>query len=112
MVQCWSVGLLSERSMSSDVSFSLKWQKKGSTQKEVLRNRERTIAPCPSLTSTKIYSTKKLRTMCLSAYCLKSSRRLEIQILVCYKVSFNLSNETSFELVASAMAEKNNAKVD
>ena len=59
-----------------------------------------------------IYSTKKLRKMCSSAYYNKSSGELEIQILVCYKVSFYLSNEASFELVASAMAEKTNVKVD
>ena len=59
-----------------------------------------------------IYSTKKLRKMCSSAYCNKSSKQLDIQTLVCYKVSFYLSNEASFELVASAVAEKNNAKID
>ena len=37
------------------------------------------------------------------------SEKLEIQTLVCYKVSFYLS---SFELVALAVAEKNNVKVD
>ena len=50
--------------------------------------------------------------MCSSAYYNKSSKELEIQILVCYKASFYLSNEASFELVASAVAEKNNVKVD
>ena len=50
--------------------------------------------------------------MCSSAYCSKSGGELEIQILVCYKVSFYLSNEASFELVASAVAGKNNVKVD
>ena len=59
------------------------------------------------------YSTKKkLRKMCSSAYCNKFSKKLEIQTLVHYKVSFCLSNEASFELVASAMAEENNVKVD
>ena len=53
-----------------------------------------------------IYSTKKLRKMCSSDYYNKSSKELEIQNLVCYKVSFYLSNEVSFELVASAVAEK------
>ena len=55
---------------------------------------------------------KKLRKMCSSAYCNKSSKTLEIQTLVYYKVSFCLPNEASFELVASAVAEKNNVKVD
>ena len=50
--------------------------------------------------------------MCSSAYCNKSSRKLEIQTLVCYKVSFYLSNEASFEVVALAVAGKNNVKVD
>ena len=50
--------------------------------------------------------------MCSSAYCSKSSRELEIKILICYKVSFYLSNEASFKLVASAVAGKNNVKVD
>ena len=50
--------------------------------------------------------------MCSSASCNKSSKKLEIQILVCYKVSFYPSNQTSFELVASAVAGKNNVKVD
>ena len=50
--------------------------------------------------------------MCSSTYCNKSSKELEIQTLVCYKVSFYLSNEASFEVVASAVAEKNNVKVD
>ena len=59
-----------------------------------------------------LYSTKKLRKMCSSAYCSKYSRELEIQILECYKVSFDRSNETSFKLVASAVAGKNNVKVD
>ena len=55
---------------------------------------------------------KKLRKICSSAYCNKSSEKLEIQTLVCYKVSFCLSDEASFELVASAVAEKNNVKID
>ena len=59
-----------------------------------------------------IYPTKKLRKMCSSAYCNKSSKTLEIQTLVYYKVSFCLPNEASFEIVASAVAEKNNVKVD
>ena len=45
--------------------------------------------------------------MCSSAYCNKSNKELEIQTLVCYKVSFYLSNEASFEVVASAVAGKN-----
>ena len=40
------------------------------------------------------------------------SKKLEIQTSVCYKVSFHLSNEASFELVASAVTGKNNVKVD
>ena len=59
-----------------------------------------------------VYSTKKLRKMCSSTYFNKSSKELEIQTLVCYKVYFYLSNEASFEVVASAVAEKNNVKVD
>ena len=59
-------------------------------------------APIRGLLS--IYSTKKLRKICSSAYYNKSSKELEIQTLVCYKVSFYLSNEVSFELVASAVA--------
>ena len=55
---------------------------------------------------------KMLRKICSSAYCNKSSKKLEIQTLVCYKVYFYLSHEASFELVASAVAEKNNVKVD
>ena len=55
---------------------------------------------------------KKLRKMCSSAYCNKSSRELEMLTLVCYKVSFYLSNEVSFEVVASAVAGKNSVKVD
>ena len=55
---------------------------------------------------------KKLRKMCSSAYCNKSRKKLEIQIILCYKVSFYLSNEVSFELVALAVAGKNNVKVD
>ena len=43
---------------------------------------------------------------------LQSSENLEIQTLVCFNVSFYLSNEASFELVASAGAGKNNVKVD
>ena len=50
--------------------------------------------------------------MCSSAYCNKSRKELEIQFLVCYKVSFYLSNDASFELIASAVAGKNNVKVD
>ena len=50
--------------------------------------------------------------MCSSASCNKSSKELEIQILVSYKVSFYLSNHASFERVASAVAGKNNVKVD
>ena len=49
--------------------------------------------------------------MCPSAYCKKSRTKLEIQTLACYKVSFHLSNEASFELVASAVAGKNSVKV-
>ena len=49
--------------------------------------------------------------MCSSAYCNKSSTKLEIQTLVCYKVSFHLSNEASFEHAASAVAGKNSVKV-
>ena len=59
-----------------------------------------------------IYSTKKLRKMCSRAYCYRSSKELEIQTLVCYKVSFYLSNEVSFEVVASAVAGNDNVKVD
>ena len=54
---------------------------------------------------------KKLRKMCSSAYCNRSSKT-EIQTLVCYKVSFYLSDEASFDLVASAVAGKNNVTVD
>ena len=50
--------------------------------------------------------------MCSSDSCNKSSKELEIQTLVCYKVSFYLSNEASFELVASAVAGKNNVEID
>ena len=50
--------------------------------------------------------------MCSIAYCNKSSKTLEIQTLVCYKVSFYLSNEASFKFVASSVAGKNNVKVD
>ena len=46
--------------------------------------------------------------MCSSAYCNKSRKELEIQTLVCYKVSFYLSDEASFEVVALAVAGKNN----
>ena len=61
---------------------------------------------CP-YTGTFVYIlNKKLRKICSSAYCNKSSKELEIQTLVCYKVSFYLSNEVSFELVASAVAWK------
>ena len=59
-----------------------------------------------------ILNKKKLRKMYSSAYCNKSSSKLEIQTLVCYKVAFYLSNEATFELVASAVAGKNNVKVD
>ena len=55
---------------------------------------------------------KKLRKMCSSAYCNKSSKKLVIQTLVCYKVSFYLSNEASLELVALAVAGENNVKVE
>ena len=55
---------------------------------------------------------KKLRKMCSSTYCNKPSKELEIQTLVCYKASFYLSNEASFEVVALAVAEKNDVKVD
>ena len=54
---------------------------------------------------------KKLRKMCSSVYCNKSSKVLEIQTLVSYKVSFYLSIEASLEVVASAVAGKNNVKV-
>ena len=57
-------------------------------------------------------STKKVKENVFKAYCNKSSKKLEIQTLVCYKVSFYFSNEASFELVALAVAEKNNVKVD
>ena len=50
--------------------------------------------------------------MCSSAYYKESSNELEIQILVCYNVSFYLFNEASFEFVASAGAGKNNVKID
>ena len=50
--------------------------------------------------------------MCSSAFCNKSGKDLEIQTLVCYKVSFYLSNEASFDVVAVAVAGKNNVKVD
>ena len=50
--------------------------------------------------------------MCSSAYCNKSSKESEIQILVSYKVSFYLSNDASFEREVSAVAGKNNVKVD
>ena len=58
---------------------------------------------CP-YTGTIVYILNKKA--CSSAYCNKSSKELEIQTLVCYKVSFYLSNEVSFELVASAVAWK------
>ena len=60
----------------------------------------------------KIYSTKKLRKMCSSAYYKKSSKGLEIQTSECYKLSSYLSNEFLLEHRAPAMAEKNNVKVD
>ena len=50
--------------------------------------------------------------MCSNTYCNESSKELEIQTLVSYKVSFHLSNEAPFEVVASAVAEKNNVEVD
>ena len=43
--------------------------------------------------------------MCSSAYYNKSSQELEIQTDVCYKVSFYISNEASFEIVASAVGQ-------
>ena len=64
------------------------------------------------LAYTCIYATQKVQEMCSSAYCNKSSKKLEIQTLVCYKVSFYLSNEVSFDLVALAVAGKNSVKVD
>ena len=46
------------------------------------------------------YSTKKLRKMCSRAYYNKSSKVLDGQTSEWYKVSFNLSNEAIFELIA------------
>ena len=50
--------------------------------------------------------------MCSSAYYSKSSKVLEIQTSEWYKVSFNLSNEALFELVAPGMAWKIIVKAD
>ena len=66
-----------------------------------------------SLSTLYIYSTKKLGKMCSIADCNESSKKLEIHTLVCYKVCFFIFlNETSLELAASAVAGKNNVKVD
>ena len=50
--------------------------------------------------------------MCSSAYYNKSSKVLEIQTSEWYKVSFNLSNEALFELIAPGVAWKIIVKVD
>ena len=50
--------------------------------------------------------------MCSSAYYNKSSNVLEIQTSEWYKVSFNLSNEALFELIAHGVAWKTIVKVD
>ena len=55
---------------------------------------------------------KKLRKTCPSAYYNKSSKVLEIQTSEWYKVSFNLSNEALFELIAPGVAWKIIVKVD
>ena len=55
-----------------------------------------------------LYTQQKVKEICSSAYCNKSSKELEIKTLVCYKVSIYLFNEVSFEFVASAVAGKNN----
>ena len=55
---------------------------------------------------------KKLRKTCSSAYYNKSSKGLEIHTLDWYKVSFNLSNEALFELIAPGVAWKIIVKVD
>ena len=49
--------------------------------------------------------------MCSFAYGNKSINKLEIQTLLCYNMSFYLSNEASFELVASAVAGKTMSKM-
>ena len=59
-----------------------------------------------------IHSIKKLRKMCSSTYYNKSSNVLEIQTSKWYKVSFNLSNETLFELIGPGVAWKIIVKVD
>ena len=59
-----------------------------------------------------IYSTKKLRKMCSRAYYNKSSEVLEIQNSESYKVSFNLSSEALFELIAPALTGKIIVKAD
>ena len=50
--------------------------------------------------------------MCSSAYYNKSSKGLEIQTSEWYKVSFILSNEALFELIAPGVAWKIIVKVD
>ena len=55
---------------------------------------------------------KKLRKMCSSAYYNKSIKVLEIQTSESYKVTFDLSNETLFELIAPGVAWKIIVKVD
>ena len=50
--------------------------------------------------------------MCSSAYNNKSSRVLEMKTSEWYKVSFNLSNEALFELIAPGVAWKIIVKVD
>ena len=50
--------------------------------------------------------------MCLSAYYNKSSKGLGIQTSEWYKVSFNLSNEALFELIAPGLAWKIIVKFD
>ena len=60
----------------------------------------------------KIYSTKKLRKMCSSAYYNKSSKSLEIQTAEWYKEPFNLSIEALFELIAHGVAWKIIVKVN
>ena len=59
-----------------------------------------------------IYSTKMLRKMCSSVYYNKSSKVLEIQTSEWYKVTFDLSNEALFEVIAPGVAWKIIVKVD
>ena len=50
--------------------------------------------------------------MCSSAYYNKSSKVLEIQTSEWYKVTFDLSNEVLFEVIAPGVAWKIIVKVD